>query len=256
MKKLLLLPLLVLGCAPRLRIEHAFTARSQDDRVQYLILHCTEEDWETSLRLLTETGVSSHYLVRDRPVQILQLVPDDRRAYQAGVSFWKGQTGLNASSIGIEIVNRGARPAPGEAPYPPYPEAQIAAVIALLKELSARHGIPPGHILAHSDIAPQRKVDPGPSFPWKRLADAGLIPWPDPAAVAAAQARHRAALPGPEWFQERLAELGYEVLRTGLLDAPTQRVLAVFQMKYRPARSDGVPDAETAALLEVLEKEP
>jgi N-acetylmuramoyl-L-alanine amidase len=244
--------LLLSGCSTGLRIDRTHQARSQDSRVQFLILHCTEEDWETSLRILTEEGVSSHYLVRDHPVGIYQLVPEERRAYQAGFSSWKGQTQLNAASVGIEIVNRGIRPGPGQAPYPDYPEDQIQAVIALVKDIAARHQIRPDHILAHSDIAPQRKVDPGPRFPWKRLADAGLIPWPDAGEVRARLASYDPEIPAVAWFQAKLADLGYEVPRSGTLDGPTQRVMAAFQMKYRPARFEGSPDAETAAMLDVL----
>jgi N-acetylmuramoyl-L-alanine amidase len=250
---LCLLPLVaVVGCAPGLRIDHSYQARSQDSRVQFLILHFTNEDYSSSLRILTEGSVSSHYLVRDEPVEIYQLVPEGRRAYHAGLSSWKGQTMLNAASIGIEIVNRGDYKGPDGSLYPDYPKAQIDAVIQLVKQIVARHGIRPDRILGHSDIAPLRKVDPGPKFPWKRFADEGLIPWPDAAAVAAKTAGYEQALPDVAWFQAKLAEHGFEVPRTGALDEPTRKVVAAFQMKYRPERYDGQPDAETAAILAVL----
>jgi N-acetylmuramoyl-L-alanine amidase len=118
-----------------------------------------------------------------------------------------------------------------------------------------RHQLPPGSILAHSDVAPQRKVDPGPLFPWKRLADAGLIPWPDAAEVAHEQALFSASLPSVQWFQEQLARQGYAVPSHGELDQATRNVIAALQMKYRPARYDGEPDAETAALLLVLNRQ-
>lgn len=255
-RTILLLALLLTGCVHGLRIDRAYQSRSQDSRVRYLILHCTEADWESSLAILTTGGVSSHYLVRDQPARVYQLVPEERRAWHAGASSWKGETSLNAVSIGIEIVNLGSLSVPGQPPYPDYPKAQIDAVIALVKDIAARHGIQPDHILGHSDIAPQRKVDPGPRFPWKRLAAEGLIPWPDEAAVAARLDRYQTALPDLAWFQARLAEQGYETPRTGLLDPPTQRVLAAFQTKYRPSRFDGLPDAETAAILDVLTAAP
>ena len=107
-------------------------------------------------------------------------------------------------------------------------------------------------ILGHSDIAPTRKQDPGPLFPWKRLADAGLIPWPDAAEVAAKRAGYEQNLPDIDWFQEKLFKIGYGVSRNGQYDEATQDVLSAFQMRYRPARFDGVPDAETAALIDVL----
>jgi N-acetylmuramoyl-L-alanine amidase len=244
--------LLAAGCARGLSIDHSLKARSQDSRVQFIILHFTSEKWEDSVRILTQGDVSAHYLVRDAPVTIYQLVPEDRRAYQAGVSSWQGQTQLNAASVGIEIQNLGDVQGPGGLTFHPFPEAQVDAVIRLVKDIQARHHVRPDRILGHSDIAPLRKVDPGPTFPWKRLADAGLIPWPDAGAVAARRTAFEAALPGAAWFQEKLAKHGFAIERTGTLDAPTRRILAAFQMKYRPARWDGEPDAETAALLDVL----
>jgi len=248
----LLLFLAGIGCARRPSIDHSYQAKSQDSRAQFLILHFTGGTWDASLKSLTEGNVSSHYLVRDNPVKIYQLVPEDQRAYHAGDSSWKGQTLLNAASIGIEIQNLGDTKGPNGIVYHDYPKEQIDAVIGLVKEIAARHGIRPDRILGHSDIAPQRKVDPGPTFPWKRLADEGIIPWPDASAVAAKRGRYEATLPNVEWFQAKLAEHGFATPQTGKLDAATQKILAVFQMKYRPARYDGIPDAETAAILDVL----
>ena len=247
-----LLLLAAAGCARGPCIEHSYRAKSQDSRVQFLILHFTGEPWESSLKILTQDNVSSHYLVRDNPVRIYQLVPEDRRAYHAGESSWKGQTLLNAASIGIEIQNLGDTKGPSGIVYHEYPKAQIDAVIELVKWIVARHEIRPDRILGHSDIAPQRKVDPGPTFPWKRLADEGIIPWPDASEVAAKRVRYEAALPDITWFQTKLAAHGFATPQTSQLDAATQRILSVFQMKYRPARYDGVPDAETAAILDVL----
>ena len=252
-----LLPLLVLaGCARGPSIDRSYHAKSQDSRAQFLILHFTNEDWDSSLKILTEGKVSSHYLVRENPVKIYQLVPEDRRAYHAGVSSWKGQTMLNAASIGIEIVNSGDVQGPDGTAYAEYSKAQMDAVVELVKAIVARHQIRPDRILGHSDIAPMRKVDPGPKFPWKRLADEGLIPWPDAAAVATKRAAYEAALPDVAWFQTKLTDHGFAPPRTGELDDTTRRILSAFQMKYRPTRYDGVPDAETAALLEVLTAQP
>ncbi|WP_199873134.1 N-acetylmuramoyl-L-alanine amidase [Ideonella sp. A 288] len=242
------------GCSTGLVVDTRHTAQGQDSRVLFVVLHYTDEGFEESLRILTRQQVSSHYLVSDEsPPRIYRLVDEGRRAWHAGDSFWKGHGMLNASSIGIEIVNGGGRPqADGSMRFAPYPDAQIDAVIALVKDIVARHGIAPTRILGHSDIAPQRKIDPGAAFPWKRLAEAGLIPWPDADAVAARQAQHQAKLPDVAWFQQSLGALGYLVPLTGTLDEPTRRVIAAFQMKYRPARFDGQPDAETAALLDVV----
>ena len=131
-------------------------------------------------------------------------------------------------------------------------QAQIDALVVLLKDIMARHGLKPGAIIGHSDIAPQRKVDPGPLFPWKRLADEGLVPWPNEDAVARQQALFSTSLPSVQWFQEQLAQQGYTVPQHGELDEATRNVIAAFQMKYRPANHDGQPDAETAARLLVL----
>jgi N-acetylmuramoyl-L-alanine amidase len=125
-------------------------------------------------------------------------------------------------------------------------------VVALVKDIAARHKVRPDRILGHSDIAPQRKVDPGPQFPWKRLADEGLIPWPDAATVTRWQRDYEAALPSPAWFQRALFRHGFLVADHGQWDDASRKVLAAFQMKYRASLYDGQPDAETAALLTAL----
>ena len=251
---LLALTLLVLAaCTSSLRIDTRHASVVQASRVQFLILHYTVADFDRSLDILARQGrVSSHYLVQDDPVKVYRLVDEDRLARHAGVSYWNGMTALNASSIGIEIVNPGYRDTPEGRVYAPYPQAQIDVVIALAKEIVARHDIRPDHVLGHADIAPGRKQDPGPMFPWKQLADAGLVPWPDEALVSERLAAYAAnPLPDVAWFQQHLAEVGYRIPRGGELDDATREVIRTFQMKYRPAKIDGEPDAETAAWLEV-----
>lgn len=243
---------LLAGCASGPPIDTTYTAKNQRSRVGWLIIHYTALDFPTSLRVLTEQNVSSHYLVRDNPPTIYRLVDEGRSAFHAGVSSWKGYTQLNDASIGIEIVNLGYEGAPPNRTWPEYPPAQIEAVIALVKQIVKEHDIKPDRILGHSDIAPQRKTDPGPRFPWKRLADEGLILWPDAARVAARIPAHEAQLPDILWFQDRLAKHGFVVPMHGGFDEPTRRVISAFQMKYRPAVFDGIPDPETAAILEVL----
>ncbi|TRZ69569.1 MAG: N-acetylmuramoyl-L-alanine amidase [Rhodocyclaceae bacterium] len=254
MKSLLIIFTLVVisGCATGPRIDTRYTSISQDSRVQFLILHYTAGDFPVSLKTLTEGPVSSHYLVDDATAGIYRLVDENRRAYHAGESYWKGSTRLNASSIGIEIVNPGYQDTPEGRVWFDFPKAQISAVIELVKQVVNQHEIKPERILAHSDIAPQRKVDPGPRFPWKLLADAGLIPWPDAGRVALRQIEFERQLPEIAWFQKKLAEHGYAVPQNAVLDQETRNVLAVFQMKYRPARYDGTPDPETAAILDEL----
>jgi N-acetylmuramoyl-L-alanine amidase len=238
------------GCSAQPPIDTRYHAVSQDSRVQFIVLHYTEIDFAHSLHRLTQEEVSSHYLIDDSPPTIYRLVDEDRRAWHAGPSYWGGYTHLNANSIGIEIVNLGNHGDP-RAAYAEYPEAQIERVIELVRDVERRHGVRPDRVLGHSDIQPQNKQDPGPRFPWYRLALAGLIVWPDPQAVAAARVRYTAALPTVLWFQQRLAAHGFDLAPSGVLDEPTRTVLAAFQMKYRPALYDGIPDAETAALLEV-----
>lgn len=245
------------GEAPRLRVDTTFTATSQDSRVQHLILHFTAEDFPRSLKILTQGPVSSHYLVSESqgetPPKIYRLVDESRRAYHAGVSWWKGAASLNASSIGIEIVNRGPRKqADGSILFDEFDPAQIDLVIALCRQIMKDHAIRPDRVLGHSDIAPGRKNDPGPKFPWKKLADAGLIAWPDEAMTRERMAAYQQALPDVRWFQQKLMAHGFNVPPTGMADRVTQDALTAFQLKYRPANFDGNPDAETAALLDVV----
>jgi N-acetylmuramoyl-L-alanine amidase len=257
MKKLVCVVLFVMlaGCATPY-IDKTYIAIGQDSRAQFLILHYTHEDFPTSLKLLTEGQVSSHYLVNNNPPTIYSLVDENRRAYHAGVSYWKGATQLNASSIGIEIVNRGYDDTPTGRVWYDYPQEQMDAVIALVKKIVKDHDIKPERILGHSDIAPGRKVDPGPRFPWKQLADAGLIPWPDANMVAAKKIAFDMQLPDTAWFQQKLSQHGFAVPLNGEFDKRTQEVVSAFQMKYRQTNFDGTPDAETAALLDVLTMPP
>lgn len=235
-----------------LQIDTSYTSANQDSRAQFLVLHYTVLDFPKSLKVLSTGGlVSSHYLVRDEPPTIYRLVDENRRAWHAGPSFWAGHTNLNAASIGIEIVNPGYTDTPAGRVYAPFSQKQIDAVIALSKDIVARHGIKPERIVGHADIAPGRKQDPGPMFPWKQFADAGLIAWPDAAQVAAKVPLFALQPPDYAWAQERLARIGYNVPRHGQLDQLTQETIVTFQMKYRPARYDGQLDPETAALLDV-----
>lgn len=251
----LLLPLLaaiLTGCATGPYVDRSIAAKSQDSRVKFLVVHYTEGNFAGSLKTLTEGAVSSHYLVEESEGEIYGLVDEERRAYHAGLSSWKGQNQLNYSSIGIEIVNSGLKDTPEGKTWFDYPEKQIASLIRLMKQIVARHDIKPENILGHSDIAPQRKIDPGPRFPWRRLASAGLGIWPDASRVATMKALFDTQLPDLAWFRQKLAQHGYEVPPATELDEATRRVIAAFQMRYRPASFDGTPDAETAAILEVL----
>ena len=180
------------GCATGERggptIDTRYRAKGQDSRVQHLVIHFTSETMARSVQILTQEEVSAHYLVSDEaPPRIYRLVDESQRAWHAGLSSWRGNTALNASSIGIEIVNAGPSDNAQGRVYAPYPPEQIDLVISLVKDIVARHQIKPERVVGHSDIAPQRKVDPGPRFPWFRLGELGLIPWPNQGRVRAQQ---------------------------------------------------------------------
>lgn len=196
---------------------------------------------ESALELLCSpiAQVSAHYFVEEDG-RVLQLVPEERRAWHAGASFWAGETDMNSASIGIEIVH------PGHANPRPYPARQIEAVIALCKDICARHAIPPERVLAHSDIAPGRKTDPGEFFPWAFLARAGVGRYVSPLAPDSGPALERGAS-GAEVarLQRSLAEFGYKIDASGFYDDETATVVAAFQRHYRPERVDGRGDVST-----------
>lgn len=235
-------------------IDRSLVSKGQNSRVRFVVLHYTVADVQRSIMLLTEKEVSAHYLLTDGATpKIYGLVDEKNSAWHAGLSSWKNYTNLNNSSIGIEIVNPGFTETPdGKRTYYPFPQAQIDLLVPLLKDIVARHQVAPENILGHSDIAPQRKQDPGPLFPWKQLADAGLVAWPEASLVAAMRTKYENNVPDAVWFQKRLAQHGYAVPQTGVFDQATHNVLVAFQTKYRQANFDGVPDAESAAILDVL----
>jgi len=249
-----LLLVVLAGCSTGLRIDRSHPSANQDNRIQFVVLHYTNASLERSLALLTHGEVSAHYLIGDGPATVYQLVDENRRAWHAGDSQWDGRTWLNSSSIGIEIVNPGFDTTPNGRVWYPYSEAQIQSLIALLKDIVKRNNINPRYIIGHSDIAPLRKLDPGPLFPWKRLADAGLGVWPEANAVARQQAYFNANPPTIGWYQQELARFGYAIEQTGQLDVATRHVIAAFQMRFRPQRFDGTPDAQTAAMLQVVNR--
>jgi len=256
---------LVAGCAGQLIDRGAYfadvsqRAASADSRIRFLVMHYTDGDEARSLAELTRGDVSAHYLVpvhpllRDgRPV-VWQLVPESQRAWHAGQSFWQGTTELNAASIGIENVNLGPRDTPQGRVWDPYPPDQQDAIIRLAKDIVARYAIPPTRVVGHSDIAPQRKTDPGPLFPWKALYDAGVGAWPDEATVTAELAGRAPDAPADvRALQWKLARYGYDVATDGVLDERTRRVFAAFQMHFRPRDYSGTPDAQTDAIAQAL----
>ncbi|MBU6381211.1 MAG: N-acetylmuramoyl-L-alanine amidase [Betaproteobacteria bacterium] len=242
------------GTAPLTIDAQSYRSKGFESRALFLIIHYTQLNLERSLEVLTRGQVSSHYLLTDEtPPRIYRLVDENLRAFHAGISYWAGHGNLNSASIGIEIVHPGiSTESDGSLSFVPYPERQIDALIPLVRDIMKRHQIRPDRVLGHSDIAPQRKIDPGPLFPWKRLAREGLIRWPDEREVAARLPAFEAKLPSLAWFQQMLSQHGYQVEQHGEATEPTRRVIAAFQMRYRPSRYDGLTDAHTAALLAVL----
>ena len=215
-----------------------------------LVLHYTGMDsGAAALARLRDplSEVSAHYLVFEDGA-IVQMVPEARRAWHAGAGAWKGETDINSRSIGIEIVH------PGHAGgLPSYPDAQIEAVIALARDIIGRWPIPPERVLGHSDIAPERKEDPGETFPWSRLAAAGVGHYVPPARLQDGRFFARVDAGQPvEALQAMVALYGYDQPVTGLFDARTQAVITAFQRHFRPARVDGVADASTITTLRDL----
>ncbi|WP_409011727.1 N-acetylmuramoyl-L-alanine amidase [Aeromonas salmonicida] len=260
----LCLILLLSACQPApYQLSSRYPSASQNERIAFLILHYTDEDDANSLRLLTEPAhqVSAHYLIpRDTdqtPLPVYQLVPDSQRAWHAGRSRWHQYAGLNASSLGIEIVNLGYPPEDALLPahqrrWQPYTQAQIAAIGALTQKLVQRYRIPPTQVLAHSDVAPERKQDPGPHFPWRELAlHYGVGAWPDEARVTALRQQPAAAWNALTW-QQQLARYGYGVAPSGTWDEQSRAALRAFQLHFRPALVSGEPDEQSQAILTAL----
>ena len=205
--------------------------RPADAAIDVLVLHYTELPLKESLDILCdgarEHRVSAHYVLAEDGT-LYRLVPEDRVAWHAGRSHWRGREALNATSIGVEIVNlHGDRH--------DYPAAQIAALIELCHGILARHpAIVPRNVVGHSDIAPKRKIDPGLRFPWATLARSGIGLWP-----------RAGAAPIEGDMQAALERFGYPPA----VDVTTADIVAAFQRRFRPARADGIADPETRALL-------
>jgi N-acetylmuramoyl-L-alanine amidase len=229
---------------------------SHDDRwapIDVLLLHYTGMPGEEEAldRLTSEDSrVSSHYFVFSDG-RIVQLVEEGRRAWHAGASEWCGEDDINSRSIGIEIANVG-HAAPGGDP-PPFAEAQIEAVIGLCRDILGRHPIPPHRVLAHSDVAPGRKADPGERFPWQRLAAAGIGHWVEPLPLESDEALGEGVQgEAVAALQGLLALYGYGIALDGAFGARTRDVVAAFQRHFRPARVDGRADYSTIATLRRL----
>ncbi len=187
--------------------------------------------------------VSAHWLVEEDG-RVFRLVAEERRAWHAGRAFWKGERDINARSIGIELVNPGH-----EFGYRTFPPAQIDALCALLDALRDRWTITDGRILAHSDVAPDRKMDPGELFPWAELAARGHGLWIEPAPSPGEPLGDGDEGVGVFALQAGLTRLGYDSAPSGRFDAATTQIVTAFQRHWRPARVDGIADGETRARL-------
>jgi N-acetylmuramoyl-L-alanine amidase len=218
--------------------------------VDMIILHYTgmpDADQALAWLCAEQSRVSAHYFVFEDG-RIVQMVRENRRAWHAGAANWAGETDINSRSIGIEIANIGH-----EGALPPFPDAQIDAVTGLCRDITVRHAIPPHRLLAHSDVAPGRKRDPGEAFPWARLAGEGIGHWVEPERIGGG----RFLAPGDEGepvaaTQALLALYGYELEISGVFDDRTGHVVTAFQRHFRPEKVDGIADASTLATLHRL----
>jgi N-acetylmuramoyl-L-alanine amidase len=224
--------------------------RNLGRKVDMILLHYTGmPDVEGAIARLCTAGteVSAHYIVLEDG-RIVQCVPEGKRAWHAGVSSWAGEDDVNSCSIGVEIVNRGH-----DWGYPDFPLRQIAAVIALCRGIMLRRNVPSHRVLAHSDVAPARKKDPGEKFPWHSLANSGVGHWVQPAPIVRGEALVLGTISEDvQNLQMALAKYGYSVPVTSKYDGPTMEVVTAFQRHFRPARVDGVADHSTLMTLHAL----
>lgn len=243
-------------------VDTTHASPNQNERVRYLVLHYTVFDDKNSLDALTTGTASAHYLVYSTPPThhtlpvALQLVPEAKRAWHAGVSQWANRVNLNDTSIGIEIVNAGFIDGSTGKQWFPYTPAQLELVGRLAADVIKRYAIEPQNVVGHSDIAPLRKSDPGPLFPWQAFAEQGIGAWPDAPTVdkyLAERLPFQRVAAGS--LQKALATYGYNIPQTDLLDDDTRQVIRAFQMHFRPADISGTPDAQTEAIaLALVEK--
>ncbi|NWD74566.1 N-acetylmuramoyl-L-alanine amidase [Pseudomonas gingeri] len=239
------------------------STRSFNDRVRFLVLHYTAADFASSLAALTGPNVSSHYLVPDvtdpsylragfNEQEVFNLVDEQKRAWHAGISAWGGRTQLNDTAIGIEIVNQAVDNA-GQFYFPPYEPRQIEALKQLSLNILARYPeITPTQVLGHSDIAWNRKSDPGAAFPWHDLYLSGIGAWFDQATRDPYQQQYlRDGLPTRPTILASFKKYGYEV-KGAETEVGFKQLVRAFQLHFRPSNYDGVLDGETAANLKAL----
>lgn len=236
-----------------------YPAKGQDERIRFLVLHYTALDQPTSMRVLTQQEVSSHYLINDiDDDQIDLLVDESKRAWHAGVSKWKNIDNLNFTSIGVEIVNKGFTTSNGTVTHFPFPTYQMKKVGELAQDIVKRYNISPVNVVGHSDIAPGRKHDPGPLFPWKQLYDQyGVGAWYNEADKNVFVQSAPFIFEGEtiiKEFQTGLKKYGYDITVNGVWDNTTQKVTQAFQYHFNPSKTDGKLDVNTWAILKALNK--
>ncbi|MGE0211540.1 MAG: N-acetylmuramoyl-L-alanine amidase [Parvibaculaceae bacterium] len=220
-----------------------FGERRGGRSVDLLLLHYTGmPSTEAACRWLCDPAsqVSCHYLVDEQGL-VTQMVAEEMRAWHAGISSWKGESDINSCSIGIEIANPGH-----EWGYVDFPEKQVRSVVDLCLDILSRHPIPPERVLAHSDVAPERKTDPGEKFPWGLFASEGIGHWVEPAPLDG-RIVCRPGDGGDEVaeLRRKLSVYGYGIAPGEGYDGATETVLRAFQRHFRPARVDGLADAST-----------
>ena len=238
--------------APDYSLARTFPSPNHGERlrpISALILHYTgmpTPDGALELLCSDLSEVSAHYFVQENG-EVLQLLPEDRRAWHAGKSYWAGETDMNSASIGVEIVH------PGHSDPRPFPDAQMDAVASLARDICERRAIQPERVLAHSDIAISRKIDPGEFFPWDSLARQGVGHFVEPAPLAPGSALELEAQ-GAEVadLQRALADYGYKIMVTGLYGPETVNAVAAFQRHFRPQLVDGRADVSTLRTLHSL----
>ncbi|MGI2298519.1 N-acetylmuramoyl-L-alanine amidase [Candidatus Cardinium hertigii] len=239
-------------------IDYSHPSPNCNQRISTLVMHYTALDLEESLSVLTDASqsrrVSAHYLVPktalDGQRKVFNLVPDHKRSWHAGVSEWRKRTNLNDTAIGIEIVNLGYKDENGKRIWEPFPDYQIETIILLAKQIVKDYTINPTNVVGHADIAPGRKQDPGPLFPWKKLYENGVGAFYDASELDLTQQTNIDI----EQLQKDLNTYGYFINITGTLDNDTRNALTSFQMHFRPSNYSGEPDIETVAILKNLIK--
>lgn len=250
--------MVLLACtnSPNYNIDlNTHKATAYNNRVRFIVMHYTAGSDEGSLRTLTGPNVSSHYLVTTKMRDpIYKLLPEEKRAWHAGISEFQGRTNLNDNSIGIEIVNKGYRVEGDKRIFYPYEEGQILKVAHLLRGLVDRYNIDPTRIVGHSDISPDRKQDPGPFFPWERLyREYGLGAWYDMNYMRNVTAQEYSAA-SIEDIQRLFRNYGYPIRVDGEWSEYNTKVVRAFQMHFRPRSYSGEMDIETYAIIKSLNK--